>query len=152
MADLFPALALGDCLDEAQGVIVNVKAESLVTKGQVVVWNTHTSGQIGSVSPAGVGAKNVAGVALKTIAASECGPILQKGCVKVTGSGAITIGSKIASGAAGVVAASAALDAPATYAEATMQTELNKIEARIGMAMQTFANGDTGLVFIDCVR
>jgi hypothetical protein len=152
MTDLYPGLALGDALNPQDAIIIPAKAESAITKGQLVIWNTHTAGEIGSVSVAGAGAKNVAGVALKTLAAGEVGPILIRGIVKVTASGAISLGSKIASGTAGVVVASAALDAPVTYAEADMQTELDKIEARCGMALQTFANADTGLVFIDAVR
>jgi hypothetical protein len=134
MADLYPALALGDCLDESQAHIETFKCASAVTKGQVVVFNTHTAGELPSVSTAGAAAGNCLGVALKSGAAGEYIPVLIRGVVKVTASGAITGGTPVVSGASGTVAALGA----------------NTFEKVIGRALQTFADTDTGLVLIDC--
>lgn len=136
MTDLYPALALGDCLDEAQALIVDYKCESAVTKGQVVKFDTHTAGELPSISTAGAAATNCFGVALKSGAAGEVIPVLVRGIVKVTASGAITGGVLIVSGASGVVVTVGA----------------NTFEKVIGRAIQTFADGDTGLVFINCER
>jgi len=150
MTDLYPAIEIGECLDETNAEIYKTKLSGVVTKGQLVVWSTHTAGEIGSVVAAGLGASNVAGMAMKSGVSGDVIPICRKGIVKVTGSGAIPLGSKVAPGALGVVIASALLDAPASYVEATMQTELDKIEGRVGVAAQTFATGDIGLVLLDC--
>jgi hypothetical protein len=148
--DLFPALAIGECLDETNAEIYKAKLSGVVTKGQLVVWSTHTAGEIGSVVAAGLGAKNVAGMAMKSGVSGDIIPICRKGIVKVTGSGVIPLGSKVAPAASGAVIVSADLDAPAAYVEATMQTEFDKIEGRVGVAAQTFADTDTGLVLLDC--
>jgi hypothetical protein len=134
MADLFPALALGDALDESQSLILPFKCAAGVTKGQVVIFNTHTVGELPSVSPAGAAAGNCFGVALKTGLTGEIIPVLVRGIVKVTASGAITGGVTIVSGAAGVVVTFGA----------------NTFDKAIGKALQTFADTDTGLALIDC--
>jgi len=137
MADLYPAVGLGDAVFPI--LVIPMKCESAVTKGQVVVYNTHTAGELPSVSAAGANAESVAGVALKSGGAGEVIPVLVKGIVKVTGTGAITMGNRLVTGAAGVVAAMAA----DTF------TALQLISRNIGWAMQTFASGDTGLIFVD---
>jgi hypothetical protein len=148
--DLFPALAIGECLDQANAEVYKAKLQGVVTKGQLVSWSTHTAGEIGSVVAAGLGDKNVAGMAMKSGVLGDIIPICRKGIVKITGSGAIPLGGKVAPGALGVVVVSTALDAPAAYVEATVQTEFDKIEGRVGVAAQTFADTDTGLVLLDC--
>jgi len=138
MADYYPAVAVGDAIYEI--LKVPMKCESAVTKGQVVVFNTHTDGELPSVSPAGADAENVAGVALKSGSAGEVIPVLKKGIVKVTGSGAITMGNRLVTAANGQVKAMAA----------DTLTALQLISRNIGHAMQTFGAGtNTGLIFID---
>ncbi len=144
MADLFPNAALGEVVSPFSE-IVSLKAQSAITKGQLVKLDTHTAEEPGSVSPAGAGDRGF-GVAMQDIAAGEWGPVCTKGWIKVTGSGAITIGQKVKAGAAGVVVAVADLDAPSSYAEATMQTEFDKVNDACGDALQTFADGDTGII------
>jgi len=134
MTDLFPSLALGDCLDEEQAHIVPFKCESGVTKGQIVIFNTHTASELPSVSTAGAAATNCLGLAMKTGVAGQVIAVLVDGVGKVTASGGITGGVHIVSGAAGVVVTVGA----------------NTFEKVIGRALQTFADGDTGLAFINC--
>jgi len=132
LADLYPALALGDALDPAQVKTINAKCESAVTKGQLVIFNTHTAGEIPSVSTAGAAATNVLGVALKSGSAGDIIPVGWIGVFKVKASGAITGGVLIVSGAAGVIVTVGA----------------NTFEKVVGRALQTFADGDEGLAFI----
>jgi hypothetical protein len=87
------------------------------------------------VSPAaGVDSKAI-GVALADAASGALVPIALRGIVWVTASGAISQGAFVTSAANGQVAAFVAFDAPATYAEADMQTQLNKIGTVIGVAL-----------------
>jgi len=132
--DNFPALALGDCLDEKQASIHPFKCESGVTKGQIVIFDTNTVAELPSVSTAGAAAANCLGMALKTGAAGEVIPIMTRGIGKVTASGGITGGVHIVSGASGVVVTVGA----------------NTFEKVIGRAIQTFLTTDTGLAFINC--
>lgn len=132
MADLFPGLALGDALDVSQAVIVPYPCETAVVKGQVVIFVTHTTGQLPTVATAGALAINVLGVALKTGAAGETVPVLTKGMVKVQASGGITAGVLIVSEVTGQV----------------QTVGSNTFEKVIGRAIQTFTNGDQGIVHI----
>ena len=152
MADLFPALALGDCLDEAQAKIFNMKVGAAVTKGQAVKPHTHTTGELCSVQPADLGDKAL-GVALKSGAAGASIPVLVSGVVKVTASGAITMGEPVKSGAAGVVVAAVntvTIPAGATAVTSTSANPSMTVESGIalGIAMQTFADTDTGLILV----
>jgi hypothetical protein len=134
MADLFGSLAVGDCLDEAQAVIINAKCETAVTKGQIVIFNTHTSGEIPSVSTGGALGTNGLGVAMKSGVAGEVIPVGKKQLFKVTDSGAgVTGGVLIVLGAAGTITTIGA----------------NTFEKVVGRAWQTFGAGDTGLAWID---
>jgi len=132
--DLFPALALGDCLDESQAHIVNYKCASGVTKGQLVVFSAHVAGELPTIATAGAAAANCLGVALKTGLTGESIPICKRGMVKVTASGAITGGVPIVSGASGAVVTFGA----------------NTFDKVVGRAEQTFADTDTGIASIDC--
>jgi len=152
MADLFPALALGDALDETQALIIDFKAQNAITKGQAVKMSTHTSGELGSVDVAGAGDKAI-GVALKTVVAGDPVAVLVKGATKVTASGAITIGSAVKAGASGVVVAAVntvTIPSGGTTVTSTSANPSMTVEAGIafGIALQTFANGDTGLILV----
>jgi hypothetical protein len=132
--DNFPALALGDVLDESQSHIINYKCAAAITKGQVVVFSAHVAGELPTIDVAGAAAANCLGVALKTGAIGEAIPVLKRGVVKVTASGGITGGVPIVSGAAGAVVTFGA----------------NTFDKVIGRAEQTFLTTDTGLASIDC--
>lgn len=136
--DLFPALDLGDCLDEAQAVIIDVVLAGPVSKGDVVARSAAVSGDLDSVVQADAASELVVGVALKAGVTGDVIPVLKQGIVKVTAPAAITGGTKIVSAATGGVAALAA----DTF------TGLQLVAQVIGRALQTFGAGDTGLVFI----
>jgi len=139
MADLFPALALGECLDEAQATIITCRLAGSVSKGDVVARSVAVSGELDSVVQAGANSELVIGVALRGGVSGEYIPVLKQGIIKVTASGAIIGGTKIKAAATGRVAAMVA----DTF------TALQLVAQVIGRALQTFADTDTGLVFID---
>jgi len=118
-----------------------------VTAGQVVYLSAAWT-----VLPTDGARKDVVGVALTTAPAGKKVAVVCRGLVRVTASGAISAGARIGSAAAGKVAAIAALDAPATYSESAMQTELDKIEQWIGRALKAAsADGDVIEALIYCM-
>ena len=136
MADLFSSWEVG----EGYGILIqSFKCESAVTKGQLVVANTHTSGEYVSVSTAGAAATDVIGVALASGQAEEYVPVMLIGIAKVTASGAITAGEKVRSAANGAVQAM-----PAT-------PSAGDEKQIVGRALQDFANGDTGLILVGSI-
>jgi hypothetical protein len=153
MTDLFSTVEVGEAVKtEAQ---MSFKAQASITKGQSVKMSTHTAGEIGSITVAGAGDKAI-GVALKSASAGEYVPVLLQGIVKVTGSGAITIGAAVKSGASGVVAAAVrTMTIPSgetTVTSSSAQPSMT-VEAGVafGFALQTFADGDTGLIYVGAV-
>lgn len=136
MTDLFSSWDVG----EGYGILIqSFKCESAVTKGQLVVADTHTAGEYVSVSTAGADAVDVIGVALASGSASEYIPVMLIGIVKVTASGAITAGEKVISAASGAVAA---------YPASPSAGDEEKI---VGRALQDFADGDTGLILVGSI-
>jgi len=118
-----------------------------VTAGQVVYLSAAWT-----VLPTDGARKDVVGVALTTAAAGKKVAVVCRGLVRVTASAAISPGARIKSAANGKVASVTALDAPTTYAEADMQTELDKIEHWIGKALKAAsADGDVIEALIYCM-
>ncbi len=155
MADLFPGLGLGECLNPEQATITHVKLAGEVSKGDILARSAVVSGDIDSAVRANTDAANVIGVALKSGIAGEVIPMLLFGIVKVKAGGAITGGSKIKAGSLGrVVTAVTTVTIPAgattvtsTSAQPTMTVEGG---IAIGRALQTFAAADdVGLVLIN---
>jgi len=154
LTDLFPDCDLGQSVSEVYRL--SFKCESAVTKGACVKLDTHTAGEIGSISVAGAGDKPI-GVALKSGDAGDYIPVLVVGVVKVTASGAISIGDPIKAAANGKVQAAVntvTVPTGATGVTSTSAQPSMTVESGIafGVALQTFANNDTGLVAIDCLR
>jgi len=134
MTDIFPAIALGDALDESQANIIPVKCGAAVTKGQVVKPQTHTSGEICSVQPATADCLDSIGVALKNGAAGDVIPVLTRGIAKVTAAAAITMGTRVTCAANGQITA---------YPGTPAAGDDRKV---VGIALQTFAAADEGLI------
>ena len=152
MADLFPALALGDCLDEAQAVVVSFKTAEAITKGQLVKVSIHVTGELGSITVAGSGEK-AHGVAMKGGAVGDVIPVMLSGIVKVTGAGAITVGSPVRSDVNGVVVATVNTisipDGTVAVTSTSAQPSMTVSSGiALGIALQTFADGDTGLILV----
>jgi len=131
MTDVFPDIAVGEALVEV--LTLSFKAKGAITKGDIVKMDTHTAGEIGSVSKVTGTDDKPIGQALKTVADGEYVPVLVIGIAKVTGSGAITLGTwvKTASPGGSYVATTASLTVGC-----------------LGKALQTFANDDMGLILI----
>jgi hypothetical protein len=144
LADLFPAIGLGECLVE--GLTLSFEANAAIVKGQAVKL-VAVSGDLPKVAAAGTGERAV-GVAKRSASQGEQCPVAMSGSVvKVTFGGTVSAGQRVMSGADGVVVA-AVPDAPASYSEAGMQTELDKLDNAFARALQSAANGDTGLILI----
>ena len=129
MADLYPQADLGEMIND--GRVFSFVANAAITKGQAVKF-VAVANDLPKVDVAGAGDKAV-GVALKTVAAGEeCPVAMSDAVVKVTGSGAITAGEPVKSAVNGVVAVGIRLTDATIFAT----------------ALQTFADGDTGLILI----
>jgi len=143
-------LEAGDVIQEFayRKRVVKLKTNTGVTKGQVLAWDTD--GYVPGDADAAAGNIGPFYVALQTVAAPGAGKqaeceVLEEGVVvveKVTG--AINDGDWVGlSTTAGKVTAFAKPDAPASYAEATMQAELDKIFKRVGRSYGGAASADT---------
>jgi hypothetical protein len=129
MADLYPALDLGEMLNE--GLVLDFEANNAITKGQAVKLVAVAS-DLPKVDVAGVGEMAI-GVAMKTVVAGEqCSVAMAGAIIKVTGSGVITAGGAVKAGAAGVVVSGTRLTDGTIFAT----------------PLQTFADGDTGLILV----
>lgn len=129
MADLYSQADLGEMINDGQ--VLSFEANAAITKGQAVKF-VAVANNLPKVDVAGAGDMAV-GVATKTVAAGEQCPVaMNQAVIKVTGSGAITAGSAVKSGANGVVVAGTRLTDATIFAT----------------ALQTFADGDTGLILV----
>ena len=137
LTDLWSAIELGEALAEV--LTQSFKAESDVTKGQIVVADTHTADEYASVAAGGAGAVDAVGVALQDIDAGEWGPVLLIGVVKVTASGSITAGNKVRPAATGKVQAM-----PTTPA-AGDEKQI------IGKSLQDAADGDMVVILLGVI-
>lgn len=151
MTDLFSELDVGEAL-EAQ-LVLSFKSEAAIAKGSPVKMSTHTAGEIGSVAGCSAGDKAI-GIAMRAAAAAgEYIPVLIVGVVKVTADGAISVGNPVkAAGADKVAEAVRTVTIPsgATTVTSTSAQPSMTVESGIafGFALQTFADGDTGLIAV----
>ena len=153
MADLFPALALGDCLDEAQATIINMKVGTTVTKGQIVQAATHTVGELCSVEPGMNGSGTVVGIALKSGEAGVSIPVLVKGVAKVTSANVVAVGGPVRAGANGTVKGAVntvTIPSGTTTVTSSSAQPSMLVEGGIAfaVALQAFVADDTGLILL----
>lgn len=99
MADKFSHVSLGDVIFEVQKI--PVKAAAAITKGQALVWDTHTDDEFPTVNIAGADATDFAGVAMEDIAQDAVGMMLKIGIIKATVNGAVAAGDKLSTNTAG---------------------------------------------------
>jgi len=135
MTDLFPDIALGEALVEV--LTLSFKAASAITKGDLVEMNTHTAGEIGSVSTINADADIVVGMALKDIASGDYGPVCVIGVVKVKSCGSITLGNSVKSEYTSNAT-------PVSLVVASGAAE----KGHLGVALQTFTDEDEGLIIL----
>ncbi|MBS7651493.1 MAG: hypothetical protein QXK96_05875 [Candidatus Bathyarchaeia archaeon] len=122
-----------------------LKTNTGCVKGDVLAYDTD--GWAPADADATSGNKGPFAVALETVTAPGAGnqaacKVLEEGVVEVNKvTGAIVKGGWVAlSTTPGKVKAYSALDAPATYTEAAMQAELDKIEQRVGRCEESAGN------------
>jgi len=148
-------MAAGDIKDE-RVVVVTLTAGAAVAKGQVV----HLEPDDAKWDPVVAGDSGKFAVAIEAAAAedSEFRAVIW-GPVEVTATAA-AIGAfeNIIAGSTGKVKKAAVmtvLDAPATYGEATMQTEFDKIldpRLNIGSTMEAFGSGGVQTIWVGLVQ
>jgi len=136
MADLWPDAEVGELISE--GEVLSFEAAGAITKGKTVYLSADMK-----VSQCSAATQYALGIALKTVALGEFCPVCVKGVVKVTAGGAITRGAKVQTDASGNVITLA--DGSATYTPAELP---DRIARALGRALQTFANTDTGLIYV----
>jgi hypothetical protein len=138
MADLWPEADVGEVI-EPGAVILSFEAASAITKGKAVYLSADMK-----VSQCTLATQYAIGIATKTVAVGEFCPVCVRGVVKVTAGGAINRGAAVQTDASGNVIVLA--DGSATYAPAELP---DRVARALGMALQTFASGDTGLIYVD---
>jgi predicted RecA/RadA family phage recombinase len=120
----------------SDGTVLSFEAASTITKGDFVYLSADMT-----VSKCSAATQYALGVALTTVQTGEVCSVCTRGIVKVTAGAAINRGEAIQTDANAQAITLA--DGSATYDE----TELpDRIARKVGVALQTFASGDTGLV------
>jgi len=136
MTDLWPDADVGELVSD--GTVLSFEAAGAITKGKTVYLSADMK-----VSQCSAATQYALGVALKTVALGEFCPVCVRGVVKVTAGGAITRGTQVQTDANANVIVLA--DGSATYTPAELP---DRVARALGVALQTFALNDTGLIFV----
>jgi len=136
MTDLWPEAEVGELISD--GTVLSFEAAGAITKGKTVYLSADMK-----VSQCSAATQYAIGVALKTVTQGEFCSVCVRGVVKVTAGGAITRGAKVQTDASANVITLA--DGSATYTASELP---DRIARALGVALQTFANGDTGLILV----
>jgi len=137
VADLWPDAEVGEMISD--GVVLSFEAAGAITKGDMVYLSADMK-----VSKCSAATQYAIGVALNTVAVGEFCSICVRGVVKISAGGAITRGKAVQTDANAKVIVLA--DGSATY---TVGDIPDRISRAVGIALQTFATGDTGLIYVD---
>ena len=137
MADLWPDAEVGEMVSD--GVVLSFEAVTAITKGDLVYLSADMK-----VSKCSAATQFAIGVALKTVAVGEFCSVCVRGVVKVTAGGTIALGKAVQTDANARVIVLA--DGSATYTPAELP---DRVARALGVALQTFASGDTGLIYVD---
>ena len=136
MTDLWPDAETGEMITD--GTVLSFEAASTLTKGNLVYLSADMT-----VSKCTSDTQHALGVALTTVESGEVCSVCTRGVVKVTAGDAVACGETVQTDADAYAIALA--DGSATYD----QTELpDRIARAVGVALQTFASGDTGLIHV----
>ena len=136
MTDLWPDAETGEMISD--GTVLSFEAASNITKGNLV----HLSADM-TVSKCSAATQHALGVALSTVQTGEYCSVCTRGVVKVTAGGAIDRGKAVQTDADANIIVLA--DGSASYDA----TEIpDRIARAVGVALQTFASGDTGLIHV----
>ena len=136
MTNLWPDAETGEMISD--GTVLSFEAASTITKGDLVYLSADMT-----VSKCTATTQHALGVALTTVAAQEVCSVCTRGVIKVTAGGTINRGEAVQTDADAQAITLA--DGSATYD----QTEIpDRIARAVGVALQTFASGDTGLIHV----
>jgi len=137
VADLWPDAEVGEMISD--GVVLSFEAAAAITKGDLVYLSANMK-----VSKCSATTQFAIGVALNTVAAGDFCSVCVRGVVKVTAGGAIDRGKAVQTDANARVIVVA--DGAGTYTPGDIP---DRIAKAVGIALQTFASGDTGLIYVD---
>jgi len=137
MTDLWPDAEVGEMVSD--GIVLSFEAASAITKGDLVYLSANMK-----VSKCSATTQYAIGVALNTVAVGEFCALCVRGVVKVTAGGVIDRGKAVQTDANAKAIVLA--DGSATYTPAELP---DRIARAVGVALQTFASGDTGLIYVD---
>jgi predicted RecA/RadA family phage recombinase len=136
VTDLWPDAETGEIISD--GTVLSFEAASTITKGDLVYLSDDMT-----VSKCTAVTQHALGVALTTVSSGEVCSVCTRGVVKVTAGGTINRGEAVQTNSDAKAIALA--DGSATYTD----TELpDRIARKVGVALQTFASGDTGLIHV----
>ncbi|MHC3130066.1 MAG: DUF2190 family protein [Candidatus Bathyarchaeota archaeon] len=136
MTNLWPDAEIGEMVSD--GTVLSFEAASNITKGDLVYLSADMT-----VSKCTAATQHALGVALTTVQTGEYCSVCTRGVVKVTAGGTINRGETVQTDADAQAITLA--DGSATYD----QTEIpDRIARAVGVALQTFASGDTGLIHV----
>jgi hypothetical protein len=136
MTDLWPDAEVGELISD--GTVLSFEAAGAITKGKAVYLSADMK-----VSQCSAATQYAIGIALKTVALGEFCPVCIAGVVKATAGGTITRGARVQTDANANVITLA--DGSGTYTPSELP---DRIARALGVALQTFANGDTGLILV----
>jgi predicted RecA/RadA family phage recombinase len=136
VTDLWPDAETGEMISD--GTVLSFEAASNITKGDLVYLSADMT-----VSKCTAATQHALGVALTTVQTGEVCPVCTRGVIKVTAGGTINRGEAVQTDADANIITLA--DGSATYDE----TEIpDRIARAVGVALQTFASDDTGLIHV----
>jgi len=137
VTDLWPDAEVGEMVSD--GTVLSFEAASTITKGDLVYLSADMT-----VSKCSAATQHALGVALSTVSTGEYCSVCTRGVIKVTAGGAIDRGKAVQTDADANVIVLA--DGSGSYDASDIP---DRISRTIGVALQTFANGDTGLIHVD---
>ena len=137
MTDLWPDAEVGEMISD--GVVLSFEAAAAITKGDLVYLSADMK-----VSKCSATTQFAVGVALNTVATGEPCSVCVRGVVKVTAGGTIDRGKAVQTDDNAKVIVLA--DGSASYAAEDIP---DRISRAVGIALQTFASDDTGLIYVD---
>jgi hypothetical protein len=137
VTDLWPDAEVGEMVSD--GTVLSFEAATTITKGSLVYLSADMT-----VSKCSAATQHALGVALSTVQTGEYCSVCIRGVVKVTAGDTIDRGKAVQTDADANIIALA--DGSGTYDATDIP---DRISRTVGIALQTFANGDTGLIHVD---
>jgi len=136
VTNLWPDAEIGEMISD--GIVLSFEAASNITKGNLVYLSADMT-----VSKCTAATQHTLGVALSTVSTGEYCSVCIRGVIKVTAGGAIDRGKAVQTDADANIIVLA--DGSGSYDAGDIP---DRISRTVGVALQTFANGDTGLIHV----